>query len=418
MKNHVSLKFCTLCLSFFLSAPVISFAQTTSPNSVGDATPSKSAQHRVSSNKITRNAPLDNFLNKYSEFKNYLDTNYGFDYAVDVSYMPQYGAPNGKKTAFQTLFAPSVTWTNFDNQYGTGIFNFSFNATRYAGSNGEKIGNNIGVATDINDYSTSANSIDELYYSYQLPDHMNWLTVALGQFPLYNFDGTTYASNQQVNFINYALSQNASSSYPTASLGGFMQIAPKNSDWGFSFGAQDATNIDGDGIVFTHLDDEHYATFAEISYSPVVKNLGSGQYSAIFYNMPATFKQPQTTNGWSLNLNQNIGEKLALFAKVNGVTGDQETIRQSYALGMVYNNPLNRNPLDQIGIAAAYNKISEEAVGENLSSSAEKILEAYWAWGISKWMTLTPDVQFYFDPALNTKSDYATVFSLRASLFF
>jgi carbohydrate-selective porin OprB len=53
-----------------------------------------------------------------------------------------------------------------------------------------------------------------------------------------------------------------------------------------------------------------------------------------------------------------------------------------------------------------------------LAHDAETVLEAYWAWGISKWMTITPDVQFYINPALNSKSDTATVFSLRASVFF
>lgn len=33
-------------------------------------------------------------------------------------------------------------------------------------------------------------------------------------------------------------------------------------------------------------------------------------------------------------------------------------------------------------------------------------------------MTLTPDIQFYIDPAENPKSDYATVVSLRATFFF
>ena len=87
-------------------------------------------------------------------------------------------------------------------------------------------------------------------------------------------------------------------------------------------------------------------------------------------------------------------------------------------LGGVYNNPLNRNPLDQIGLAFAYNKVDEKAVGSNLSSSSEKVIEAYWAWGISKWATITPDIQFYIDPAQNSKSDYGTVLSLRATLFF
>ncbi len=377
----------------------------------------RSAQQRVAANQIRRNHGFSDIFEEYSDFKNRLNKEYGFDYAVDVSFMPQYGAPNGKKTAFQTIVAPSVTWTTFNNKYGTGVLNMSYNAVQYSGRTAEDIGNRLGVVTDINDYDSLSNSFDELYYTYQLPGKYNWLTAALGQFPIYNFDGTAYDSNQQVNFVNYALSQNASSTYPTASLGGYLQAAP-NSDWTVVIGAQDATNTDGDGIVFTHLKDDHYATFASVSYTPTVKGIGAGQYSVMVYNMPATFKQPQTTNGWTVNVSQDFGEKFSVFARANGVSGSQAEIDQSYVLGMVYNNPLDRNPLDQIGFAGAYNKINEEAVGQKLNHSAEKVLEAYWAWGVSKWMTLTPDIQFYFDPATNPKSDHATVVTLRATLFF
>lgn len=377
----------------------------------------RSAQQRIAANQIRRNHLFSDLGQSYTDFKNKLNKDYGFDYAVDVSFMPQYGAPNGKKTAFQTIVAPSVTWTTFNNKYGTGVLNMSYNAVQYSGRTAEDIGNRLGVVTDINDYDSQSNSFDSLYYTYQLPGSWNWLTVALGQFPLYNFDGSAYDANQQVNFVNYALSQNASSSYPTASLGGYIQIAP-NSDWTFALGAQDATNTAGDGIVFTHLKDKHYTTFASASYTPTIKGLGAGQYSVMVYNMPATFKQPQTTNGWSVNVSQDLNEKFSIFGRVNGVSGNQEEIDQSWVLGMVYNNPLNRNPLDQIGFAGAYNKINEEAVGQKLNHSAEKVLEAYWAWGVSKWMTLTPDIQFYFDPATNPKSDHATVVTLRATLFF
>ena len=74
--------------------------------------------------------------------------------------------------------------------------------------------------------------------------------------------------------------------------------------------------------------------------------------------------------------------------------------------------------MDQIGLAFAYNKIDEDAVGSKLTHNSEKIIETYWAWGISKWMTITPDIQFYIDPAENPKSDYATVFTLRTTFFF
>ena len=346
-----------------------------------------------------------------------MQNNYGVGYSVDISFMPQYGSPSGEKTAFQTIVYPSLTWQMFDNEYGNATMNVAYNMVQYSGKNGNYIGNNIGTVTGINDYTDQSNSFDELYLSYQLPGNFNWLTIGVGQFPLYNFDGTQYDSNQQVNFINYALAQNASSTYPTASMGGYMQISP-NDEWSFAFGAQDATNLDGNRISTSNLGDANYTSFASLSYTPTIKNLGSGQYSIMVYNQPYVEEQPQTTNGWSLNMSQNIGEKWALFARVNGVSGSQAEINQSWVLGAVYNNPLNRNPLDQIGFAGAYNKIDEAAVGEELNHDAETVLEAYWAWGISKWMTITPDVQFYINPALNPNSDYATVFSLRGTVFF
>lgn len=259
--------------------------------------------------------------------------------------------------------------------------------------------------TEINDYDDKSNAFNELYYSYQAGGSWKWLTVAAGQFPLSNFDGTAYDSNQQVNFINYALSQNASSTYSTAGVGAYLQATP-NSEWTFAVGAQDATNVDGISVRFNNLNEEHYATFGYIAYSPTIKGLGAGQYSVLLYNQPWVEEQKQTTNGWSVNLSQAIGDKLTVFGRVNGVSGSTAEINQSWVLGMVYNNPLDRNPLDQIGLAFAYNKIDGKAVGEELSHDSEKVLEAYWAWGISKWMTITPDIQFYIDPALNPKSDY------------
>lgn len=376
----------------------------------------KSAKQRVAANQERRNMDFSDFGNEYSEFKNWLSKEYGFDYALDISYMPQRGAPGGKKTSYQTIINPSFTWQNFKNEYGTGTLNGAYNVVRYGGSSAATIGNNIGAVTNINDFDNPSNGFDELYYSYQLGGSWDWLTLNAGQFPMYNFDGTTYNSNQQVNFINYALAQNATSTYPVASLGGFVQIAP-NSEWTVVVGAQDGTNVSGESISTRNLNEEHYTTFASLSYTPTI-NGRSGQYSVLVYNQPNVDLQAETTNGWSLNMSQDLTEKLAVFARVNGVSGSIADIDQSWVLGMVYNNPLNRNPLDQIGFAGAYNKINEDAVGSTLSNKNEKILEAYWAWGVSKWMTITPDIQFYIDPALNPKSNYDTVFSLRGTLFF
>lgn len=351
----------------------------------------------------------------YSMFKYWLNKNYGLDYGIDVTLMPQRGAPSGKYNAVQGYIYPYLTWTNFKNEYGTGSLNMAYNVIRYGNHTAADIGNRIGVVNDINDYNDNATEFVELYYAWQLGGSWDWLTLNAGQFPIYMFDGSPYNSNQQVNFINYALSQNPSSTYPTAGFGAFAQIAPKG-DWSFAFGAQDASNVDAVSVRVNHLKDKHFTTFAQVQYAPTNK-LGAAEFSVLLYNQPAVKLQPQTTNGWSVNLSQNIGKKWNIFGRVNGVSGHMDTIDQSWSGGVVWLNPLDRNELDQIGLAYAYNKINEEAVGEPLAHDAEQVVEAYWAWGFSKWATLTPDVQFYINPALSQKSDYATTFSLRLSLF-
>ena len=354
--------------------------------------------------------------NNYSNFKNMLSDKYGIEYNLDYSLLGQHASPGGKYNALQSYLAPSITWTTFDNNYGTGVLNASYYSIFYGNHNANDIQNRTGMVTSINDFTSDEQEFSSLYYTYQLPHRYNWLTLGAGQYSLYMFDGTDYDNNQQANFINYSLSQNGSATYADAGLGTYIQVIPKN--WNFTVGFQDATNIEAPSIRFNHLDDKHYTTFAQIGYNPQIKNLGGGQYSMMLYNQPSVEEQPQTTNGWSFNAQQNIGEKLALFGRINGVSGSVVPIKNSYVAGMVYNNPLNRNSLDQIGLAYSYNDISEKAVGSKLANNGEHVMETYWAWGISKWATLTPDLQFYINPALNEKSDYGTAVSLRLSVFF
>ena len=376
-----------------------------------------SAEEQVHRSEIYRHFDFTDLGKDYTAFKDYLQNTYGFDYSLTASFTGQYAAPSGHNTALQTILYPAFTWNMFNNDYGNAVLNFAYNIVRYTGANSETIDNNIGVATAINDYDELTNEFPELYVSYQLPGKYDWLTIGLGQYPFYNFDGTTYDANQQENSINWTFSQNASSTYPTAGLGSYVQITPSKT-WSFAAGFQDATNVDGDRISTSNLDEKHFATFGYVAYTPYLANLGAGQYSFMYYNQPWVEAQPQTTNGWSFNANQNLGDKWAIFGRVNGVSGEQAEIDTSYLLGVVMNNPFERNSLDQIGFAAALNHINEDAVGSPTSHNYEKVLESYITFGVSKWMAITPDVQVYFDPALNPKSDTAFAFSLRATLFF
>ena len=48
--------------------------------------------------------------------------------------------------------------------------------------------------------------------------------------------------------------------------------------------------------------------------------------------------------------------------------------------------------------------------------SGEVVLEAQWVWGIGKFITVTPDVQFYPRAASNPDKEFVTVAGLRTTI--
>ncbi len=384
------------------------------------------SSHRAVKNRHAYNewrqslAKEETFTKNYADFKQGLKNNYGISYTFDVSQFFQRTSPNGQHTASQTFYNASLNWDIFKSQkWGQGSVQAAFNATRYGGYDATEIANNSGFAQAINDFPSQENSIAQLTYTHQFAGRWDWLEVSLGQFPIYNFDGNAYDSNQQINFINYSLAQNGTSTYPTASLGGYATITP-NDDWSFAIGLQDASNVSGNTIHTNSNTFDELASFGSITYSPQFAGMGSSAFSLLVYNQPSTYSQPQNNTGYSINLMQNLDETWGLFGRINWTTDAPDGIDASYTIGGVMNNPLGRNPLDQIGIAYAYNQINTDASNGNTSflRNHESTLEAYWAWGVSNMMTITPDVQLYFDPGNNTNTDYGVASTLRLTVMF
>ncbi len=352
----------------------------------------------------------------YQNFKNELNKKTGITYSLDASFLPQRGAPNGKGTAWQSQYYGTIGWNAFNSDtFGSGTFNAAYTAVRYWGMNANTLNNRIGVMSSVNDYPSNGNYFDELSYTHTLPGSLKSLSVTLGQFPMYNFDGTDYDSNQQVNFLNYALSQNASEVYPTASLGGFITWSPNN-EWSFSAGAQNANNVSGETISWNKFKKGKWTPFVSVMWTPTFDGL-AGEYSAMAYYQPDVSVQPESSRGWSLNAQQFVTKKVALFARANGVNKSENSIKQSYVFGSIVNNPMDRNSLDQAGVAVAVNKLNRSVNGAG-TRAWETVLETYMAFGISSFATLTPDVQFYLNPGATKDHNTATVVSLRATLMF
>lgn len=372
----------------------------------------------------TREAPslaeeLDDAYSRYVKAKKQIQDVTGISYSMDASALFQWGVPDGGYGLAQGLFTPSINWKAFSNTpIGSGSFQFAFTSTQYWSGliTGASLASRLQINAPINDFPTNGNTFAQVTYTHTFPG--NWLSLSVGQYPMYNFDGNAYASNQQVNFIHYSMSQNGSSTYPTASLGAYVQINPIK-DVTLAAGFQDANNPTGSYIQTATFGDGRYTWFIYGEWSPKLQNVGRSAISILYYKQPGVVLQPQQSEGLSISASQAIGADWGLFLRANTAWGSTWNIQSSIAGGAVYNNPLGRNPLDQIGLGYAWNKtnLSLFPAGSAVRQD-ESVLEVYWAWTISRALQITPDVQLYFRPALNPAIDLAAVFSLRLSAFF
>lgn len=339
----------------------------------------------------------------------------GLDIGLDKSYTFQRSSPDGKQTAIQGIYYPYLTWNLFqDTAIGSGQLNVNYTLVRYWGKESALLQERVGQAVAFNDYPVNQEIFSQFSFTHTLPAGMNWLSVTIGQFPLYNFDGTTYMDNQQTALMNYSLSQNASAVYPSASLGAYLQA--QNEQFNMAFGYQDATNITGTTIELDTAFDGKYTAFGSVGWTPKF-GFGAGQYSVLYYYQPAVEKQDQNVNGWSFNMQQNFGEKFVMFARANGSNNGVSGVKNSYALGSAFLDPLNRNPNDAIISGMAYNRLSAGGLGyPDPMRPEELVTEIQWVWGIGKLLTITPDFQMTPRAALSGKNHAAYTVSLRTTL--
>lgn len=362
---------------------------------------------------VSLNQEFNEAGQRYTRAKKEIDAVTGITFAFDETAMSQWGVPNGGYGAVQALFMPAVQWKAFDHTaIGTGSFQFSYIAAQYwSGATGTTKQARLNLNSPINDYPFNDLVFAQASYTQALPG--DWLAVTVGQFPIANFDGNAYANNQQVNFLGYSLSQNGSQNYSQGSLGAYAQLNPSK-EVTFAGGFQDASNVAGNYVQFSTLGAGLYAWFLYGAWTPTLAGLGQGSYAVMYYNLPSVPAQPVKSDGLSFSVSQALDERWALFFRANTAWGSSWYIQTSVAGGGVLNNPLGRNPLDQIGLGVAWNQTNLTLYPSGVARPSETMMELYWATTIGSRLQITPDLQLYFQPALAPYAGMAAVFTIRA----
>lgn len=360
---------------------------------------------------------FDNASRRYALAKMEIQKSTGIFYSLTSSVLTQWGTPGSGYGAVQAQFSPAVNWKMFkDPEIGSGSFQFAYLATQYwSGQTGTSLLNRLNLNSQVNDYPDNQLTFAQVSYTHDFPGHFVSLTV--GQYPFSNFDSNAYANNEQVNFISYSLAQNGSQNYSQGSLGAYIQVNPTK-EITLAAGFQDANNVLASNYIqFNTVRQGQYSWFVYGAWSPLSGKLNGGSYSLFYYNLPSVEMQPRASSGLSFNASQPLGEHWGLFVRANTAWNSSQYIQSSIAGGAVYNNPLGRAPLDQIGLGFAWNRVNQTLYTDTYVKPTETMMELYWSWSV-KHLLITPDVQLYFQPALTPTQSMAAVFSLRVTVLF
>ena len=361
--------------------------------------------------------PFDDASRRYALAKQQIQDTTGIFYTMTSSVLSQWGAPGSDYGAVQAQFSPAVNWKAFDDpRIGAGSFQFAYLATQYwSGQTGTTLQNRLNLSSQVNDYPDNQLTFAQVSYTHDFPG--DFVSVTVGQYPFSNFDSNAYSNNEQVNFIGYSLAQNGSQNYSQGSLGAYLQINPTE-QLTFAVGFQDANNVLASNYIqFNTVGQGQYSWFLYGAWSPTFGKLGQGSYSLLYYNLPSVEMQPLASSGLSFSASQPLGEQWGLFLRANTVWNSSQYIQSSIAGGAVYNNPLGRAPLDQIGLGVAWNRVNQALYAGTFVHPSETMVELYWSWSV-RHLLITPDVQLYFQPALAPTQQMAAVFSLRLTVLF
>jgi high affinity Mn2+ porin len=285
------------------------------------------------------------------------------------------------------------------------------------------------------------------------------VTLTVGRFAVGDFfDGNSYAKDPRADFMNWAIWSSGAYDFP-ADLPGFTRgavVELNRKDWALRAGlfqVPSAPNSDvltskGGGAVVEL--EERYA----ISDQPGKLRLGvfGNQGNTANYRealaivaadpsldinaTTASIRHTQPKYGFYANMEQAITQDIGIFARASWNDGHTEIlsftdIDRSIAGGVSIKGGSWGRTNDTIGIGGAINGLSSAhrdflaaggiglLIGDGqLNYSEEKILEAYYAYNLNKWSTLTFDYQFIANPSYNADRGPASVFSARAHAEF
>lgn len=282
------------------------------------------------------------------------------------------------------------------------------------------------------------------------------LTFTVGKYSANDiFDDNAYSHDPRTQFMNWALMENGAWDYPADTRGytwgGTVEL--NQAGWALRYGLF-AVPKDVNGPRFDHHLDRAHAHTVEwegryrLAARPGrVRLLGywnlahMGNYRRTLdtpsFNLDISRSRTYSSKfGLGLNVEQELTRDLGGFLRLGWNDGRTESwefteIDQTVALGVSLKGAAWRRPDDVLGLAGVANGISRDhkdylaagghgfIIGDGrLNYAPEEIIETYYLFKITKWLSATIDYQFVNNPAYNRDRGPAHIGAVRAHIEF
>jgi high affinity Mn2+ porin len=280
------------------------------------------------------------------------------------------------------------------------------------------------------------------------------ITVTAGRFAVLDiFEGNAYSHDPRVDFLNWNMYCCGSYDVTMDKIGYTWGAAAElnQKSWAFRAGyflVPAVSNVNSyDTRIAEHGEyiGELELRYSLFSWSGKLRLMGwanianMGGYAEALA-MPATTpnypaiaqtRHARTNYGFVANLEQAITSDLGIFSRASWSPGLVELIGwtdcdESLSFGAVLKGNAWGRPDDRIGVAGVVEGLSPTArmyfaagglgilIGDGrLNYRPEQILEAYYAYSLNKWATLTFDYQFIDNPGYNADRGPVSIFSGR-----
>jgi len=284
---------------------------------------------------------------------------------------------------------------------------------------------------------------------------INRITFSIGKFSANDFfDDNTYSHDPRTQFMNWALWESAAWDYP-ADIVGFtagtvLEWNTPNTTlhYGFFMDTYEPNGLRLD----THIDKTHAQILQyDIRYS-LNKNLGTVRIFTFWnkanmglYQTAAQEPYPSTIIttrsyrskiGTGLSWDQQLTDDVGTFARLSWNDGKEETwaftdVDQSLAAGLNLKGKIWNRTSDVVGLAYVVNSISSlhqkylsdgglgMIIGDGaLAYKPEQVIETYYNYSVTKWLTLTADFQFIENPGYNASRGPVPFYAVRGHVQF